>query len=446
MGFQGAFHYIVTLLETRRHEADPASSSTQAIARNTWCFKIRSHRRLACDAIDRCATGEPPVATIPSFENASSRFRLFRSGFLPAMAWFVVATVAGLLRGDEKHQYEFEEISIAPASADEPLLEEWSAQRAIEYLEDGATAWTKKRNCISCHTNGSYLMLRPALTDVFGKPSEAIREFYVAKLEQHEAKDPEEIKKGITPTKLAYLAAGLAEWDAHVSGSLSRETERALALMFRAQSDDGSFSNQDCWPPYESSEYHGATVAAMAAARAPDYLASLDGATRSGYQSLVSYLKNTQPPHDYGRLLLLWTSTRIEGLVSASQKQRFIDMILGHQQADGGWSIRSFAAPESWGSGNRAKKLLSEPDYANPASDGHLTGLAIVVLRDAELSAEDPNILRGINWITRNQRESGRWWTRSLNNDKFHFITYSGTCFPLLALAKTNQLPALNSE
>ena len=37
---------------------------------------------------------------------------------------------------------------------------------------------------------------------------------------------------------------------------------------------------------------------------------------------------------------------------------------------------------------------------------------------------------------------SGRWWTRSLNTDKFHFITYSGTVFPLLALDACDAWPA----
>ena len=43
------------------------------------------------------------------------------------------------------------------------------------------------------------------------------------------------------------------------------------------------------------------------------------------------------------------------------------------------------------------------------------------------------------------RRQSGRWWTRSLNTDKWHFITYSGTCYPLLALAKCGALPPLKT-
>ena len=48
-----------------------------------------------------------------------------------------------------------------------------------------------------------------------------------------------------------------------------------------------------------------------------------------------------------------------------------------------GWSIRSFAQPEEWGRGNRAERLRAEVDFGDPASDGHQTGLAVVVLSSA---------------------------------------------------------------
>lgn len=116
-------------------------------------------------------------------------------------------------------------------------------------------------------------------------------------------------------------------------------------------------------------------------------------------------------------------------------------MIFKHQRADGGWSIRAFALPEQWGSGNRAEKLRSELEFADPPSDGHMTGLAIVALREAGLRAGDERIQRGLSWLLNNQRVSGRWWTRSLNTNNWNFISYSGTVYPLLALALCVALP-----
>ena len=212
--------------------------------------------------------------------------------------------------------------------------------------------------------------------------------------------------------------------------------------MFELQSKNGSWSNDHCWPPFESSAYHGTTVAARAAAVAPGWLESLhDKTLLVAVEKMKTYLKETPPPHDYGRLLLLWTATDMPGLVDEQRAQELVEMIWKHQRPDGGWSLRTFATPETWGDGGRAKKLRDEPEFQNPASDGHQTGLAVIVLRDAGIPARDPRIQRAVQWLLTHQRQSGRWWTQSLNTDKWHFITYSGTCYPLLALARCGALP-----
>ena len=232
-----------------------------------------------------------------------------------------------------------------------------------------------------------------------------------------------------------------------MTGRLSPETDRALRLMFALQREHGSWGTQDCWPPYESDAYHLATVAALAAGTAPGWLKKLneenDQALLAYVAQLKSYLRS-EPPHDYGRTLLLWASARMPDLLDEAQQQKLIETLLQHQRADGGWSIRTMAAPEAWGRGNRAEKLRAEADFAAPASDGHMTGLAIIVLREAGLPADDPQIERGLAWLTSNQRESGRWWTRSLNTDGAHFITYSGTAFPLLALQMCGALQTVD--
>ena len=103
--------------------------------------------------------------------------------------------------------------------------------------------------------------------------------------------------------------------------------------------------------------------------------------------------------------------------------------------------MRDFARPEEWGKGNRAGKLSAEPELSRPPRDGHMTGLAIISLRKAGVPANDPRIQRGVAWLLDSQRSSGRWWTRSLNRHGWQFITYSGTVYPLLALAVCNALP-----
>lgn len=341
-----------------------------------------------------------------------------------------------------KPQYEFKDESVPGAFADEPMLATFSVSKAAVYIETGNRLWWKKRNCTACHTSGVFGMTRPSLSAYLGRPKPSVRDFLVADLTRTKKVNVETLRTGIRPTQVAYLAGSLAEWDKHITGKLSTETDQALRLMLSVQSEDGSFHNTSCWPPLESSTYHGATVAAMAMHTAPGWLDNLkDEDLQAQVARTHNYLKTATPPHDYGRLLLLWTSTRVPDLLDARQKQTLIDMILNHQQSDGGWSIRTFATPETWGNGSRAKKLKAEPEFASPPSDGHQTGLALLVLRDAGVAADDKRIQQGVSWLLKNQRQSGRWWTRSLNTDNSHFITFSGTCYPLLALAKCGVLP-----
>lgn len=370
-----------------------------------------------------------------------------------AVALFVSALsiVAVQAQDAPKPQYEFEKVRIEAPKADEAKLPAVDVDKAVAYLEQGTHAWYAARKCIACHTPGIYLTIRPAMSSHLGKPTEAVRQAFVEthnRLLEQQKTDRSVLKKGTRPAELIYIAAGLAEWDAHVAKSLSEETKAALATVFNVQVEGGSWGSLNCWPPYESDAYHLATVAAMAVATAPGYVdfAAKDEKLNAGVNKLKEYLKTTTPAHDYSRTLLLWASARMPDLLTAEKKQELIDMLVKHQRSDGGWSIRTFAAPEAWGGGNRAAKLKSEPEFADPPSDGHQTGLAIIVLREHGIPADDARIQRGVKWLQANQRESGRWWTRSLNTDSYHFITYSGTAFALRALQMSDALPEASKK
>lgn len=342
------------------------------------------------------------------------------------------------------YQYKFENINILPARGDEPKRSEVSTAAAKEYIEKGAAAWTGHRQCVSCHTNGTYLTQRPALSAELGLPREEERTFAIKKLGKLETTERKFIQRGITPASVIYIAAGLAEWDARITRQLSSETERALQLMFEIQRPSGTWGALDCWPPFESSAFQEATVAAMAVGTAPGWLANLQDETLlAGVERLKNYLRTATPQEDYDRCLLLWANARLPGLLEPAKKQQLIDLVFSKQRPDGGWSIRTFGQPEEWGKGNRAKKLRSELEYANPPSDGHQTGLAIILLRESGVPTSDPHIAKGVAWLQTNQRESGRWWTRSLNTDRWHFINYSGTMYPLRALALCDALPKM---
>ncbi|MEI7702610.1 MAG: hypothetical protein WCK86_22640, partial [Planctomycetia bacterium] len=299
----------------------------------------------------------------------------------------VLCLASGHLLQADDYQYRFEGIQIPKATAEEPVRSELSVAAASDYLEKGSLAWSGERKCVSCHTNGTYMTIRPALTKSLGAPNAANRTFFLEQLTKLKEEPRDRLRQSTRPAQVIYIAAGLAEWDAHLTGALSPETEQALELMFEIQSENGTWGSLDCWPPFESDSYHEATVAAMAAATAPGWITKISQAPEkaavfAAVEKLKAYLRTEQPLHDYSRVLLLWTSARMQDLLTEQQRTELITSLTKHQKPDGSWSIRSFAAPEAWGGGNRAAKLKAETDFQDPPGDGHMTGLAIIVLRE----------------------------------------------------------------
>ena len=345
---------------------------------------------------------------------------------------------------DRDPQYALDGRVIPAASSDERQIE-FSLERAESYLRTGAVSWTREKSCVSCHTNGTYLFIRPALTGSLGRPDNSVRKFFVEELKELQSLGRDGLLESATGSAQAiYLAAGLAEWDRHVIGSLSDDTKDALKLVFDLQNERGTFQSAVCWPPLESSEFQEATMAVMAVAAAPkwrEFIADNSKLT-SQHDRLFKYVRETRAPHLYGRVLKLWASLRADDLMTKSQQDDVIAELRRTQHADGGWALRDFGKPSEWGDGRRAAKLKAEPEFDSPVSDGHMTGLATIVLLESGVPSEDEQIQQAVKWIKGNQRESGRWWTRSLNTDRQHYITYSGTAYPLLALQMAGVLPA----
>ncbi len=68
--------------------------------------------------------------------------------------------------------------------------------------------------------------------------------------------------------------------------------------------------------------------------------------------------------------------------------------------------------------------IKSLPAAARPESDAYMTALAIVVLRQSRVPVADVRIQRGLAWLKREQRASGRWWMNSRYRGNDHYITY----------------------
>lgn len=163
-----------------------------------------------------------------------------------------------------QYLYHYRNVTYLRPSAAEPIIP-FNPRLALDYMEQGAEAWSADWKCIACHTNGSYMVVRPLLTPQLGRPNPEMRAFFVNPLRDQLVPDSDDPKWAPEPTQVVYIAAGLAIWDAHVTHRLSPETSQALTLMFKLQRETGDWPiSDDNNPPLESNTYQLATVAARA--------------------------------------------------------------------------------------------------------------------------------------------------------------------------------------
>jgi len=310
-----------------------------------------------------------------------------------------------------------------PTKSDEPIAKVFSAAKAAEYLDGVGVNWTRDRQCITCHTNMPFLTARPLLQGDEGWKE--VRAFL--------EKDVESWSKGEKPRGDAYVVAtafALAFNDAQQTGKLHPDTRAALDRMFDVQLKTGEWKWLKCnWPPLEHDDYYGATVAALAVGIAPGDYAKSDKA-KAGIEKLKGYFKRTQAPDLHHSAMLLWASTKLEGLLTKDEQTKIVSVLKAKQQKDGGWALPSL------GTYDRRDGTANDP---NAPSDGYGTGFVTYILRQAGVPKTDPAIENGVKWLKSNQRESGRWYTRSLNNDKAHYITNAGTAFCVLALNEAGE-------
>lgn len=313
----------------------------------------------------------------------------------------------------------------APTKEDEPIAKNFSAAKAAEYLDGVGVNWTRTQKCITCHTNMPYLTARPLLPGDDGWKE--VRTFL--------EKDVESWSNGGKPRGDTYVVAtafALAFNDAQKSGKLHATTTAALDKMWEVQQKTGEWNWLKCeWPPLEHDDYYGATVAALAVGYAPGDYAKTERA-KAGIEKLRAYFKKTPAPDLHHTAMLLWASTKLDGLMTAAEQQKAVAALKAKQHKDGGWCLPSL------GDYNRRDDAKT-PNDPNAPSDGYGTGFVTYVLMQAGVKANDPAIASGVKWLKSNQRESGRWYTRSLNNDKAHYITNAGSAFCVLALAEAGE-------
>jgi squalene-hopene/tetraprenyl-beta-curcumene cyclase len=310
-----------------------------------------------------------------------------------------------------------------PNRIDEPFAETFSLDSAVRFLDEVSLTWQRDRQCFTCHTNFAYLYARPMISGGADE-HDAVRKFANSLVnDRWQTEGPR------WDAEVVAAAAALAFNDAATTGTLSTEARTALDRMWESQRDDGGWSWLDCgWPPFEMDDHYGVTLAALAVSIAPDDYASTPAAV-AGMEGIGRYFVANPAETLHQETMRLWAACRIPDLMTDAERAACIERLWALQHEDGGWSLSSL--------GNWVREDGSE--QTPELSDGYGTGFVMYVLRETGVAADDPRIVRGLEWLKANQRESGRWFTRSLKKDGNHFITHAGTAFAVMALVSCGE-------
>ncbi len=318
-----------------------------------------------------------------------------------------------------------------PITGVEPLANQFSAKQAAIYLDRAALTWQKEKKCVTCHTNMPYLFARPALASV-QKDSGEVRQFFEQyRTVRWQKRGPTE-NQGFWPI---VVGAGLTFHDVQTTGKLSPVTRDVLDLLWTVQRDDGGWKWPHCdYAPMEIDDHYGVTLAALTVGIAPDGYAQTEAA-QAGLVKLRGYLKNNPPKSLHHRAMIAWCSLRVAGIASDQDRARTLDQLLAIQRPDGGWSTAGFLTDWQGLARDDGEPLDTQ------TSDAYGTGLVIVISRELGVPADDPRLQRGIQWLLSNQRQSGKWFTRSPVNDAGNLISNTGSALAVLALQSCGKLP-----
>jgi hypothetical protein len=221
------------------------------------------------------------------------------------------------------------------------------------------------------------------------------------------------------------------------TSKLSPDARLALDNMWGQQLKTGEA--RGAWPwlqfhnsPWEGdSQYYGAALAAIAVGSAPrNYQAAPE--IQDNMNLLREYLiQEREAQILINRVILLWASTKVPGLLTPGEQKSIMDEALSKQQADGGFSLSSFVG--GW------KRHDGTP--LETKSDGYATGVVTFSLQQAGMKRDRPQLKRGLTWLMLNQdKTEGRWLAYSLNKQRDlssytgHFMSDAATAFAVLAL------------
>jgi hypothetical protein len=335
----------------------------------------------------------------------------------------------------------------------------WNKAAAARYLDQRQSWWMSWPNaqrdhataCVSCHTALPYALARPALWSAPGEngPSPVERtmlENVTRRVSLWNELEPfySDAKTGPRKsvesrgTEAVINALILASYDAR-QGRLNATTRSAFEAMWSLQLQSGESRGAWDWlnfhnAPWESdeSQYWGAALAAVAVGRAPGDYRSEPG-IQPNLALLRGYLTGGYPAQPLAnRVVLLWASARLPGLLTTGQRSQLANEVFRLQQEDVGWSLTSL--------GKWARK---DHTALETKSDGYATGLVVFALCEAGVASRDGRVEKALSWLAKNQDQAeGLWPAYSLNKqrdlatDTGRLMSDAATAYAVMALTE----------
>ncbi len=345
----------------------------------------------------------------------------------------------------------------------------WSPRAAANYLDGRADWWLKWSGaargqgtaCASCHTSTPIALARPALGEQLGETAAGVIETRLIDNLKKRVENWEKIVDGSTPDKDPFQcyysdkepeslgtesvlnALILVNHDARrAKGALSAVTKKALGHLWEQQQENGAWLWLDFGlnPWEKDGAYYGASLAAVAVGSAGNrYYEQAEAQAKVA--ALKKYLRTQYPNQPlHHRVLALWASCRLPGVLTDETKPKLIEELLNIQEADGGWSLPRLGRNRS-GSNAWASRGVYPTGVV---SDGYATGLVVLALKGAGVGADNPKLQKAIRWLVNNQKE-GAWPANYLNKQRDpqdnlgKFMRDAATAFAIMALTETSE-------
>lgn len=333
----------------------------------------------------------------------------------------------------------------------------WNGTAAAAYLDNRLTWWRQwpkaerdhGTRCVSCHTSLPHVLAMPSLRNQSGKHQRSIDEMgmfddVVKRVYLWDEVEPfyPDQTRGVPKSAEsrgveAVLNALILATRDQERGHLGPDTRQAFANMWGVQMKAGDQKGGFTWlnfrlEPFESptAAYWGATLAALAVARAPDGYAA-DTAVAPQVDALRAYLRTGIGGSLYSRALILWADSQLGGVLPPDQRSKVISDLVASQRADGGWNLPSLS---TW--------QRIDGSSLPQESDGYATAIVAVILREAGGVTSAAALMKAQTWLAAHQDKDGSVTAKSINKDRkpgtdaYLFMTDEATGLAALAMRR----------